>query len=241
MSRRGESGFVLIAVVWLLLLGAAIAGALTLRALGTTRLAAADGEALTREMALDGAVQTALASLLFEGPRSPWAAPGAAPAVQVGPSAVELRVSSESGRLDANSVEPRLLSAALQGLAVAPEERERLVSAIEAARAERREIASASELRALLRGAGAAPPECLDDVFTVYSRMATPARGQMPDRLARALGEPAGAAAAYQAGGALRLEARLPSGGALTVVARLTGLHQSPLAVHRWEYRLDCT
>lgn len=152
---------------------------------------------------------------------------------------MSVRVATEEGRIDANTVDPAVLQAARQGLGVDGASRRRLADALQARRTQRSDFGSAAEVRAWLRGSGETP--CLDDLFTVYARLQAPASGQMPERLARAL-----ASAAPQrppllgAATPLRLEARLATGAALTAVAHLTGLRASPVSVHRWEYRTDC-
>lgn len=238
MRGANDRGFVLVAIVWLLLLGATIAAALTLRALAAGRTAAAEGEGLATELALDGAAQTVLASLLFEGPRSPWAAGAAAP-LTLGGRHIQVKTASEEGRIDANTVDPAVLNAALQGVGVAAPVRERLSQAVRTRRAERRDFTSAGEVRAWLRSAG--DTSCLDDLFTVYARLQAPSPGQMPARLARALASAAPERPPLlSAATPLRIEAALAGGPSLTAVARLTGLPAGPVSIHRWEYRLDC-
>lgn len=240
-SRGRESGFVLLAAIWLLVLAASIAAALMLRSMTAARGTAAEAEALRDKLALDGAAEAAIASLIFEGNRSAWT--GAPRPVTIGGRDVAVTLSSENGRLDINKAEVRTVDAALRGVGTAAEERQRITQALAARRAAGRDYAATAELRTLLSdGAAAKSAACALDLFTLFSGLAAPAPNQMSDKLARALGMPGGGFTPENAGGgaALRIEAALPSGVGLTVVVRATGISDEPLMVHRWDYARDC-
>lgn len=232
ISRSNDRGFVLIGAIWLLVLAGAVGAALLLRSLAEARTAAAESGALADRIALDGAAESAFASLLFSGPRSTLASGGGT--VTIGGQQITLRVSSEATRFDLNEADPLFIDGVLHGLKVSPDERNRIVEALTEARSKNRRMSSQAELRQLL---GSSVP--LEDAFTLYSGLSKPASGEQPDVLARRLLSPAAEPEPVElrAGTPLRVDASLPRGAHLTVVARLTGLQDDPLAVQRWEHR----
>ena len=243
-SPSHERGFVLIGAIWLLVLAGTIAAALMLRSVNVSRAAAAEGGLLAERLALDGAVETAFASLLFDGPRSPWASQPANE-VRIAGRTLTVTVSAENGRLDANSADPAIVASALQGLGVASGPRTRLIAALQGRRSTAREFRTAAELRALLASAAASPDDpCLEDVFTLFSRLEQPSQATMPAKLAKALGLAAttdvAGGAFSSAGGPVRVEARTSEGAGLTSVARISGATNAPVTIHRWDYRIDC-
>lgn len=232
-----ERGYILIGAIWLLVLAGSVAAALLLRSLATAREAAAESEALRDKLALDGAAQAALAAMLFDGDRA-----STARAMTIDGRTLAVAFSSENGRIDANAAPLPLIEQALRGAGLDAAARGRILAGFAAARGAKTEIASQAELRAVLaRGGGEGTP-CVEDLFTLASRLEGPLPGQTGEKVARVLGMAvSGEGAAPSSSGApLRIEASLPGGAALTAVARITGLSQAPLTVHRWEYRRDC-
>lgn len=235
--RPNERGYVLIGAIWLLVLAGSIAAALMLRSMADARGAAAESEALRDKLALDGAVQAALAAMLFEGDRA-----SSTRTMTIDGRTIDVRFSSENGRIDANAAALPLIDQALRGAGIEAAGRGRIVAGFAAARAAKREIASQAELRALLPRGGGSGGACAEDMFTLSSRLDRPLPGQTGEKVARALGMAATGtgAAASNSGAPLRIEAALPEGAALTAIARITGLSDKPLTIHRWEYRRDC-
>lgn len=235
--RRSERGYVLIGAIWLLVLAGSIAAALMLRSLAGAREAAAEAEALRDKLALDGAAQAALAAMLFEGNRA-----SSTRTMTIDGRTMSIVFSSENGRIDVNEAALPLIGQALRGAGLDAAAGARIVAGFGALRAAKKEIASQAELRALLaRGGGEGAP-CIEDMFTLASRLEKPLPGETGEKVARALGMPLSGegAAPSKSGAPLRIEASLPDGAALTAVGRITGLSQTPLTVHRWEYRRDC-
>lgn len=231
-SRSNDRGFVLLGAIWLLVLAGTVGAALLLRSLADARTAAAESRALADRMTLDGAAESAFASLLFHGQASPLTAGGGN--TSVGGTPVALRLSSEALRLDLNEAPPEAIAAALQALGASPGERNRIVEAVAGARTEKRRLSSHAELRRLL-GASAV----WEDAFTLHSGLSQPPTGERGESLARRLASlnPRPEPVELRAGTPVRVDAALASGARLTAVARLTGLQEDPVAVQRWEYR----
>ena len=235
--RSSERGYVLIGAIWLLVLAGSLAAALMLRSLAGAREAAAESEALRDKLALDGAVQAALAAMLFDGDRA-----SSTRTMTIDGRTLDIAFSSENGRIDANAADLPLIEQALRGAGLDAAARGRIVQGFAAARAAKREIGSQAELRALLAGGDGATEVCVADMFTLASRLTRPLPGQTGEKVGRALGMATSGpgAAPGNSGAPLRIEATLPEGAVLTAVARITGLSQAPLSIHRWEYRRDC-
>ena len=231
--RVRERGFVLIGAIWLLVLAGTVGAALLLRSLGEARTASAESRAFADLMALDGAVESAFASLLFHGQASRLAS--GAGTVVVGGMPAGLSLSSEGSRLDLNEADPEVVGGVLQALGVRASERTRILAALNARRGERRRLASPAELRSLLGPEGVR----LEDAFTIYSGSALPPASGALGAWLKGMVSPQRTPAPVElrAGTPVRIEAALPGGARLTAVARLTGVQEDPLAVHRWEFR----
>jgi len=239
---RGERGFVLIAAIWLLILAGSITAILMLRSLSLAAGAAADGDALARRLALAGAIETALADRIFNGERSPWWLTPSESTVAIGGRRVTVRLSSESGRLDVNEADPALIDAALRGAAVAPSERARIVTRLQAFRAANRRLLSPAALDMLLAEAGAAAGSCLPDQLTTSSGMAQPRPDQMPRALARALGIAGGDSLVIPEPGApMRVEAAEAGGAHVVAVLRMSGTPERPVVFAAWNEAPSCS
>lgn len=234
-ERSGERGFVLIAAIWLLILAGSITAVLMLRSLAGSAAASGHQEALARRLALESAIETMLADRLFNGGRSPWWLVPAEGTIAVDGRQVTLRVTSESGRLDVNAADPKLLDGTLRGFDLAPAERERILDRLLALRATKKRIGSLAELTGLVGNAGGSV--CLPDQLTYLSGLATPRPDQMSPELAHAIGAAisnAGARSDVEGGAALRVEARDADGAAMIAIIRSSGLPDRPLLVSAW-------
>jgi hypothetical protein len=241
--ERGEDGFVLIAAIWLLILAGSITAILMLRSLAAATAAADHQQSLERRLALESAVETMLADRLFEGNRSAWNTTPAAASIAVGKYRVDLKVTSESGRLDVNSADPALIDTALQGFGIGSAERNRIVARLTALRLAKRSIGSLPELSALLGESRVKNGSCLADSLTWVSGLAEPRPEQAPPALARALGRAGGASgpSAPEPGSALRIEASVPGSAPILALVRTTGLPAQPTSITLWGAATPCS
>jgi hypothetical protein len=231
ISRPADNGFVLIGAIWLLVLAGAIASALLLRSLADARHAAAGARSLSAKLALEGAVESAFASLLFHGPRSQLTSGGGT--VGIGEMAVQLTLSSEAERIDLNHTAPEFIDGALRELGVNARGRSAILGRMALLRARKDTIASPSEMRRLL-GAEAGG---FEDAFTIHSGLSVPAGVVGARAVPRGSGALAPAAPlALQPGMAIRIVASLAEGQSLLATGRLTGLGHRPVLKQRWEY-----
>jgi hypothetical protein len=163
--------------------------------------------------------------------------------IDIGGRGVTVAVTSESGRLDVNEADPKLIERALAGLGVQPNVRAEFVRQIQTGRALKERVTSVAELRHLLGQSGVqgAASICVEDQLTLSSGLPQPQPGQVSARLARALGlVVAGTAAVPSAGTAIRIEAIIAGAPRLEVVLRVTGHRDEPLAISQWDYGGGC-
>jgi hypothetical protein len=238
----GQSGFVLIAAIWLLVLAGSITAILMLRSLAAATAAADQSETVARKLALESAIETVLADRLFNGQRSAWWLSPSEGRVAVGGRLAVVRLSGESGRLDVNAADPKLIDSALRGFAVAAGERERIVGRLQALRAAKRKIGSLAELSALVAGADAAAGSCLGDHLTFLSGLAEPRADQTSAALARALARPGGDGrpVPLESGAVLRVEALEPGGAPILAIVRVAGRPDQPLEISAWGAPSPC-
>lgn len=235
---RAERGFILISALWLLILCGAIVAVLMLRGIESATEASDGEDALRTKLALEGAVETVVADMLFNGPRSRWALLPARGTVAVDSQSIQVAVSSEAGRLDLNEADPLLLEAALRGLGVEAGGRALLIGALRQKRAANERIGSLAELRALL-----APTigtnqraKCLEDQFTIFSGLVRPSESHLPPTLARALGSTASSSPVpAEPGSALRITATTRGGSTLMAIVRITGMLDEVYSASAWE------
>ena len=239
----GERGFVLIAAIWLLILAGSIAAILMLRSLAGATAAADHGEASERRLALESAIETMLADRLFNGHRSAWWLAPVQGRITIGDHEVDVRMTSESGRLDVNAANPALIDTMLRGSGVSASERERILARLQALRAMKKNIGSLAELESLLATAGGTT--CLADQLTWVSGLAEPRPDQVSPELARALGSRGGATGdggqrELEGGAAMRIEAAEPGGQPIVAIVRLTGLIDRPVQASVWGAPSSC-
>lgn len=224
---ENEKGFVLIAAVWLLVLAGAIVALMMLRGMTEAREARSEGELLRHKLALDGAVETVVADRLFNGPRSPWSRVQAQGSLDIDGTAVQVRSTSENGRLDFNATELATVDRALQGLGVGAGNRRVVLGRMQQLRRRDERLSSFAALEALLSQAQKDTSVCLADMMTLDSGLPQPRAGQMPDKLAFALAMVDGSEAAggelLQGGEVQRLEMSTSLGMAHTTILRPIG------------------
>lgn len=243
---KNEQGFILIGAIWLLVLCGSIAAILTLRARDDYEAAAEEQRELTEALALDAALETILADILFYGARSRWGMVPAERRISFEGQPIDVRVSSELGRIDLNEADPDLVDRALGGFGVSAGDRNLLLAALAARRAAGTPIVSWDELQAILPSPGARGGEggCIREHFTIFSALARPQEAAMTAPLARALGSAHATAEPSQttvaAGTPLRIELRLPAGAGLTAWVRVTGLLGRPYSTSGFQRRNVC-
>ena len=127
MSR--QRGFALLVVLWsmalLALLGAQLTGAGRTEAQIARNLRASAGV----EAAADGAVQEAIFHLLASG-EARWGADGVVRRWRIGEAAVEVRIFSESGKLNPNRAPIAVMAALLRRLGAEPRQAGQVAAAI---------------------------------------------------------------------------------------------------------------
>jgi hypothetical protein len=155
---------------------------------------------------------------------------------------ISVRLSSESGRIDVNAADPKLIDAALNGFGIGASERGRIVDRLLALRAAKRRINSLPELEALFAYAERSGGPCLPDHFTFASALTEPRLDQISGELAHALGiKGAGTTSATVEGGAaLRIEAAQAGGAPIVAIARISGLPERPLETIAWAAPAPC-
>ena len=245
--RQSEEGFVLVSAIWLLLLGAAVVVVIQLTVFNRAQSIAFDREQLERRLALETAYETAVADLLFNGPRSSFAQLPAKSNYNLNGKAITVLVVSESGKLDINRADPGLIDRALMGLGVDSSTRAAFLGTIAATRIKGANIATMPELEAAWQEAGLNSivgrnnSFCAAKYLTVYSGLSRPQSGQMMPELARAIGESHQTAdAGVQFGSAMRITIATAEGHPLIVVIRITGRLDNAIDVLDWHRGSDC-
>lgn len=232
MAKRpdpSEQGFVLIAAIWLLILGGSVVAVLMVRAISSARAASSGVEALKQKATLDAATETVWADILFNGNRSQWASlPATGPMTLYGMS-VSVAVTNEAQRIDVNEGDPKLIDETLREHGVDVTSRQSFRSLLSAKQSAGLRIGSMDDLRGVLRksGIGQGAAGCLTDMLTVFGGVTT----ALPQRpVARTI----------QPGDALRVEVRVGISRRLRSIARIAGLRNDPLVVSARELRGIC-
>jgi hypothetical protein len=249
IGRQSEQGFVLLAALWLLLLVGSIAAFLMLRSIRASTELKAEEQALRERHALSSAVDTIIADVIFNGPRSQWRSLPASGAIVIDGETVQIRLSPENGRLDLNGASPETIDDLLRGLDVPAQTRSRLLASLNLRRAAAKPIGSMSELESVLKAAGleARSRTCLLDLLTPFTALPAPRLEVAPEPLRAAL------ARAGQEDGVVeprsvpigptepvRMLATVGHGRQLNVVLRVTGTTEAPYLVHHWSERPLC-
>lgn len=136
-------GFALIAVLWLLLALAVLAGMMLVEARSSRQETAGDVALLKARLLADGAIDRVILDLA-NGNAGRWRLDGAPAAVTLFGRKVEIQVESEAGKIDLNAAPAALLASLFQSAGLAPAEAEQLAARV-------------AEWRAPLRGVGPDP------------------------------------------------------------------------------------
>lgn len=174
--QPSERGYALISALWLLLLAAVLAGALTAHSVTRARAVAQLRAELLLELRATSAIESAMADIVFNGNQSAIGQNSGAVAYHFGGRDIAVRASSERNRIDINDAPVELVDAALRRAQIGAELRGRVLSAIAARRAERRRFASLADIdRAVADDDGSGANACLLDVLTVAGGRSSPA------------------------------------------------------------------
>lgn len=244
LSSRRERGFILITAIWMLLLGASIVAILMVKNLHQSEQHSFEREQIAHKHARESAVETVVADLLFNGPRSSFAQLPSGMTYSFDGIDVTVKVSSESGKIDVNQADIALVERALRGLGVGAQTREAFLDQIRASRASESPFQSALDVAGALHQSGLCQgigQEDLGPYFTAYSGLAQPRQGQMDQRLARALGQPnIGSGGRTRSGTAVRVEAKSEQGNAQVAILRVGGSLSQSHVVIDWFQSGDC-
>ncbi len=238
-----EQGYVLITAVWMLLLGASIVTVIMLHNLRSSEELSFEREQIQIKYAQDSAVETVVADILFNGPRSEFARPPTETSYTINDVSMQVRVSSESGKIDVNQADPVLIERALRGFGIGGSQRQAFLAIIAGERSASRLFQSPTEVAAAMQQAGIAVDSnfCPDKYFTTFSGLGQPSPGQMRPELARALGQPSMLREARASQGmALRVSIKADEALPLTAVIRTSGLIGHPFSILFWSDRPAC-
>lgn len=158
-----ESGYALIATLWLLLLAASLAGLMMLRVVQSSTSVRVERTALIRMTAEESALETAAADLLLNGAASRFGELPATARYRVGESEVSVEASWENERLDINNAAVELIDGELRLAGLDAAERFSFVAALEKKRRVGTQIESLTEVAAM-----APEGSCLVDRLTPY-------------------------------------------------------------------------
>jgi len=240
LRRGSDPGFILLAAVWLLLLAGAVVAAMTLTAFRESKAAHGARDQLAADMAVESAVQLVIADLIENGGRGRWGRTPTSGTIMVDGIAVELSVSNEAGRLDLNEAEPSSIDGALQGLGVPADARQRVLGEVARLRLTKRRLGYWAELEGLLTLAGP-DGRCRIPLFTLWSGQAMPTPQQIPQALAKAMGQEGNMSGEPGAtdtitGQVFRViaQTRTPSAARLIAVIRVTNWLNDPYDIYTW-------
>ena len=199
---------------------------------------------LEHRLALETAYETAVADILFNGPRSAFARMPAETVYTLNAKTVKVSVSAESGRIDVNKADLALIDRALMGLGIGSSQRAAFTGRLTQQRQSGSEIATMADLGDILRKArmDANGGICVAQYLTVYSGLPRPLAGHMPGELMRAIGEPnLSTSAGFQPGSALRIAIAAPGGPPLVAVVRITARLDRAVDALDWHKAAGCT
>ncbi len=238
-----EQGYILITAVWMLLLGASIVAVIMIHNLRASEELSFDREQTQIKYAQESAVETVVADILFNGPRSELARLPAQTSYTINGIAMQVQVTSESGKIDVNQADPALMERALRGLGISGSQRQAFLAIIAGERSASRLFQSPTDVGAAMQQAGIAVGSgfCPDNYFTTFSGLGQPVAGQMRPELAKALGQPSlPTEARASPGTALRVSIKADGASPLIAVIRTSGLIGRSYSVLDWSDRAGC-
>ncbi len=238
-----ERGSILITAVWMLLLGASIVAVIMIHNLRASEELSFEREQTQIKYAQESAVETVVADMLFNGPRSELARLPAETSYTINGIAMQVRISSESGKIDVNQADPVLIERALRGLGISSSQRQAFLAIVAGERSASRLFQSPTDVGAAMQQAGMAVGSgfCPDNYFTTFSGLGQPAPGQMRPELTKALGQPSlPTEARASPGTALRVSINTDGASPLIAVIRTSGLIGRSYSVLDWSDQAGC-
>lgn len=229
--------------MWLLLLGGSIVALLILRNLHAAEAYSDDREQLQMRYAQESAVETVVADILFNGPRSEFARLPAQTSYRFGDIALNISVTGEGGKIDVNQADPALIERALRGLGIAALPRQNFVNSVKQRQRSGRLFRSIADVDKAMSQAGFDGTNgfCAEDYFTTYSGLALPQASQLHSRMARALGQASlPADTPTSIGSAMQIKVQGEQGAPLVAVVRASGLIGESHKILDWRYGAGC-
>ncbi|WP_343757415.1 hypothetical protein [Parasphingorhabdus litoris] len=242
-AKPAERGYILITAVWMLLLGASIVAVIMIHNLRASEELSFEREQAHIRYAQESAIETVVADILFNGPRSQLARLPAETNYTINGVAMQIRVSSESGKIDVNQADPILIERALRGFGIPGSQRQAFLAIIAGERSASRLFQSPADVAAAMQQAGLAAGSsfCPDKYFTTFSGLGQPVAGQMRSELAKALGQPSlPTEARARPGTALRISVATDGASPRTAVIRTSGLIGQAYSVLDWSDQVGC-
>jgi general secretion pathway protein K len=171
----GNEGFALPLVIWTLALLAAIVLGMTAESRSGLAVARNLTDAAQAEAAADGGLWRTVGRLLASGDDTGWRTDGTLHPTTVGAVAVDVAAQDESGKIDLNKADPRVIANLLETVGVGGTARETFVTKLVAARSPSEDGAkphrlTAADVSALIGGDG--PLQRLRPFVTIYSGQA---------------------------------------------------------------------
>ncbi|MEO9599800.1 hypothetical protein [Parasphingorhabdus sp.] len=241
--KSGERGYILITAVWMLLLGASIVAVIMIHNLRKSEELSFEREQIQIKYAQESALETVVADLLFNGPRSELARLPTETSYTINGIAMQVRVSSESGKIDVNQADPALMERALRGFGISGSQRQKFLAIVAGERSANRLFQSPADVAALMHQVGIAVGSgfCPHKYFTTFSGLGQPIQGQMDPDLAKAMGQPnLPTEAQARPGTALRLAIQADRASPLIAIIRISGLIGRSHSVLDWSDRGGC-
>lgn len=240
----------MISAIWLILLGAAIVSVISLTVLNNAQLYAQERDNVRSRLAIESAYETVVADILFNGPRSNFAALPASTDYNLTGVSMKVEVSSENGKLDVNSADPALIERALMGLGVASANRSQFLNFYRLRREQSKTLLSIADIEAEMQSAGiisdtgssGANAICISQFFTAHSGLAQPESAHSSARLNRALNIANNVGTnRVRLGSPLRIKIKAETGLPLIAVIRISGNLEDPVTILDWYYATDCS
>lgn len=227
----------------MLLLGASIVAVIMVHNLRQAEELSFERAQSQIKYAQESAIETVVADILFNGPRSEFARLPAETTYNIHGARMRISVTSESGKIDVNQADPKLIDRALRGLGIAASQRQNLLRILQTERSAGRLFESPADIASTMEQAGIPSNGgfCPNDFFTTYSGLGQPVQGQMQPELARALGQaslPQGLRT--RPGAAFRIAVEAAGSAPITAVVRTSGLIGRASTVLHWTDQAEC-
>jgi general secretion pathway protein K len=240
-SEPASSGYALITTIWFMLLGTAIVSSLMIIALNNAEATLEYEQELTSQLAHESVLETIVADIVFNGPRSSWAALPHQAEYRISGKRFTVSMRSESGKIDINSADTALIDRALQGLAVPAAKRKNLLDQIKKRRSTGRPFRTLAEWN-IGEFQESSDRLCFDSDFTIASGLARPVQNHVSRDLARALAVPfANRAHRLQLGAAVTVKIKQGATGSnINYILRISGNPQRPYDILDVSSPINC-